>query len=435
MSNLDEAVFDPSIHLAYSPPKDVFSLADLGIEENRYTTPVAGCKPFKFLSKEGVLAYRRAILKRHVFDQCGGYPFPGTVTLRNVARVSPFVRDLWTHPQTLAIMSAILGTKVDVVMPTEIGHTNIQVTGDGDVLEQLSVEPTTAKYSPAGQEEEAYDPLSGSSVIPWHYDSYPYVCIIMLSDTTNMRGGETFISGQEIQAVEGPTLGTAVLLQGGKVKHLAARTFGSAERITTITSFRADVAGTWDDSYLANLRAYDNLPVLYQQWSRYRLTKMRDEIDLALTKIESAEVAEADFPRVELEDLCERLSEYARRTASQIVDPQIRDRLAAEYGSDGIARAGSMWQKVKSRSNTTAAITGATKYAEDTMPEMRKYILDWCQTRARLLRGSKESGTQGSIEYDATVEYLLGDELLRQGLVEILLHWMDTTELLSLLEE
>lgn len=166
----------------------------------------------------GVLAYRRAILKKTVFDRCAGYPFPGTVTLRNVAKISKFVRDLWTHPTTLAIMSEILGTQVDVIMPTEIGHTNIQVTGAGDVLEQLSIQPQAGPCTPP-EKDESYDPLSGASVIPWQsvvsvmfrcvipaltsvsYDSYPYVCIIMLSDTANMRGGETFISGQEIHAV------------------------------------------------------------------------------------------------------------------------------------------------------------------------------------------------------------------------------------------
>lgn len=222
-----------------------------------------------------------------------------------------------------------------------------------------------------------------------------------------------------------------MLLQGGKVKHLAARTFGSVERITTITSFRATKMGRWDDSYLSNLRAYDNLPVLYHQWSKYRLSKMRDEIDLAISTIDSANDAEQEFPRVYLEDLCEKLSEYARRTASQVIDPNIRDRLAVKYGANGIAKARDTWLKVKNLASSEISITKATKYAESNMPEMRKYILDWCQTRARLLRGSRETGTQGVIELDETSEYLLGDELVRQGLLEMLLHWMDTTMLLA----
>jgi len=117
---------------------------------------------------EGVMAYRRAILNQDVFSKCAGYPFPGTVTLRNVAKVSKFVNDLWTHPQTLSIISKVLGVKVEAVMPTEIGHTNIQVSGSGDVLSQLSIQPS-AEACPMTNEEKTYDPLSGSSVIPWQY--------------------------------------------------------------------------------------------------------------------------------------------------------------------------------------------------------------------------------------------------------------------------
>ena len=53
-------------------------------------------------------------------------------------------------------------------MPTEIGHTNIQVSGSGDVLSQLKIQPSQ-EARPLTKEEESYDPLSGSSVIPWQY--------------------------------------------------------------------------------------------------------------------------------------------------------------------------------------------------------------------------------------------------------------------------
>ncbi|KAH0397297.1 hypothetical protein KCU89_g8424, partial [Aureobasidium melanogenum] len=430
----EEDIFDPEIHLDYSPAENVFSLADLGIEEHEYTTPMAGCTPFKLLSMEGVMAYRRALLRKEVFDECAGYPFPGTVTLRNVAKVSKFVFDVWTHPRTVSIISDALGIKVEAIMPTEIGHTNIQVSGPGDVLDQLSVQPSQEAL-PLTDEEEAYDPLSGSSVIPWHVDSYPYVCIVMLSDTTHMKGGETYISGKDIQAVKGPSLGTAVVLQGGQVRHLAARTFGSAERITTITSFRAAEVGRFDDSRLANLRAYDNLPELYSQWSVYRLRKMRAEIDAALAEIDRTAQAGHTFIHQETENLCEELSKYAKRTARQMVDPEIRDDLARKYGAHGIAKASNYWQTVRSVPQAKVMIADATKFAEDNMPRMKNYTLDWCQTRARIQRGSRERGTNGLIVWDEKVDYFLGDELEAQGLNEILLYWMEKTGLMEVVME
>lgn len=107
-------------------------------------------------------------MRKDVFDHCAGHPFPGTVTLRNLAKVSKFVNDFWTHPDTLSIISNVLGIEVVAVMPIEIGHTNIQVSGSGDVLSQLKIHPSQ-EARPLTKEEESYDPLSGLSVIPWQY--------------------------------------------------------------------------------------------------------------------------------------------------------------------------------------------------------------------------------------------------------------------------
>jgi hypothetical protein len=49
------------------------------------------------------------------------------------------------------------------------------------------------------------------------YDSYPYACIVMLSHTDGMQGGETYIKrgDRTIEKVEGPSMGCAYLIQGG----------------------------------------------------------------------------------------------------------------------------------------------------------------------------------------------------------------------------
>jgi hypothetical protein len=42
----------------------------------------------------------------------------------------------------------------------------------------------------------------------WHYDSFPFVCVTMLSDCSDMKGGETAIlkGDGEILKVRGPTM-------------------------------------------------------------------------------------------------------------------------------------------------------------------------------------------------------------------------------------
>ena len=49
------------------------------------------------------------------------------------------------------------------------------------------------------------------------YDSYPYACIVMLSHTEGMVGGETYIKrgDKKIEKVEGPSYGCAYIIQGG----------------------------------------------------------------------------------------------------------------------------------------------------------------------------------------------------------------------------
>jgi len=75
-------------------------------------------------------------------------------------------------------------------MDYEIGHINMSVPGkkrqyDKDVM--ISEE-----------DEEA--------IVGWHRDSYPFVCVLMMSDTTGMIGGETALrtGTGEIKKVRGP---------------------------------------------------------------------------------------------------------------------------------------------------------------------------------------------------------------------------------------
>lgn len=91
----------------------------------------------------------------------------GTLTLRNVAPQSKFVRDLWKHPETMKRVSEVLGVEVDIIMEMEIGHTNIQMCGEGAMkFEYETGEPSVEKVE-LSEEEKKYDPLKGESVIPW----------------------------------------------------------------------------------------------------------------------------------------------------------------------------------------------------------------------------------------------------------------------------
>ena len=90
------------------------------------------------------------------------------MTLRNAAAHSSFVRDFWNHEETIRVLSEAAGVPLSVVMPAEIGHTNIQTSGRtiDEMVNALKVEPDTTKV-PLTEEERLYDPLKVDSIIPW----------------------------------------------------------------------------------------------------------------------------------------------------------------------------------------------------------------------------------------------------------------------------
>lgn len=80
---------------------------------------------------------------------------------------------------------------LDIQMDLEIGHINLCVKSEEQKDREL----------------EAYNKgLDEQPIVGWHFDSYPFVCVLMLSDCTDMIGGETALrtGTGEILKVRGP---------------------------------------------------------------------------------------------------------------------------------------------------------------------------------------------------------------------------------------
>ncbi len=71
-------------------------------------------------------------------------------------------------------------------MDYEIGHVNLSIPGN--------------KKDHKNSDDDG-------AIVGWHRDSYPFVCVLMMSDTTNMVGGETALrtGTGEIRKVRGPS--------------------------------------------------------------------------------------------------------------------------------------------------------------------------------------------------------------------------------------
>ena len=105
-------------------------------------------------------------------------------------RAAPFIYDTWKHPETLAIISQIAGIELVPEMDFEIAHINLSSKSEAQKAEEL----TTIRERRLTEEDEG---ISGcpweddKPIVDWHTDSYPFVCVTMLSDCTHMVGGET----------------------------------------------------------------------------------------------------------------------------------------------------------------------------------------------------------------------------------------------------
>ena len=91
----------------------------------------------------------------------------------------------------MAKVSEVAG--IDLIPSIDFDIANINISwGDGTTTTVQSNSPTD----------------DGTSAVAWHYDSFPFVCVTMLSDCTGMVGGETALRtpNGDIMKVRGPAM-------------------------------------------------------------------------------------------------------------------------------------------------------------------------------------------------------------------------------------
>ena len=84
--------------------------------------------------------------------------------------------DACTKPKMVSIISKIAGVDLVPNMDLEVGKINISIK---DPLK-----------SHQKMEKQSDDDIPTTK---WHFDSCPFVCVVMMSDASNMVGGETAI--------------------------------------------------------------------------------------------------------------------------------------------------------------------------------------------------------------------------------------------------
>ena len=123
-------------------------------------------------------------------------------------RYAPFTYDAWNHPETLSIISKVAGVDLVPVMDLEVAHINFSVKSEKETKDELAVINKQKEYYDADEGIGGCPWEDDKPVVGWHTDSYPFVCVLMLSDCTNMVGGETALRTGfgDVRKVRGPTM-------------------------------------------------------------------------------------------------------------------------------------------------------------------------------------------------------------------------------------
>lgn len=196
---------------------------------------------------------------------------------------------MWNHPAVTDCISKAFGLPLKILgRKGEVGHVNVQLGPEGvQGVYKLGEVPSPA-LSSSTLPSSKYDEVMTDS---WHRDSTQVVCVVMLSDTETMIGGETAIKSGDgnILKARGAKMGGAVLMQGCHTTHAALRATNAVERISMVTSY-SFVDPDLDDSG-TSLRsiddAHDDAAEVYDHFRMHKLRKLRERIDAEMERVQA----------------------------------------------------------------------------------------------------------------------------------------------------
>ncbi|KAI9767699.1 MAG: hypothetical protein M1839_004360 [Geoglossum umbratile] len=233
--------FNPETDLIHSKPDAVMGWSDIGLDQQG-VSPVAFAGPCPMFSEDTVNKMELELLSEQVMENCKHGSDPMSFTLRGACPAyAKFSNEVWTHPGTLAVTSQLAQLDLVPVMDYEISHMNVHLGGRKD----------------------------GSFTIEPHKDSYPFVAILTVSNTS-MTGGELELRSGTGKAIKTSRMsrGSVMLLQGRWIEHFVAPCAG--RRITAVTSLRPASPFLRDDTRLTTVRHASDLHRLYRQYFEYR---------------------------------------------------------------------------------------------------------------------------------------------------------------------
>ncbi|OJJ61489.1 hypothetical protein ASPSYDRAFT_131039 [Aspergillus sydowii CBS 593.65] len=279
--------FDPAEHLDFQPPEKIHKMADFGLP-GAGISPNAISEPFPLFTEEAIQQMRSEIFSEPVLKNCQYASTFCTNMIRGMGHErAPFIYDVFKSPEVLDKISSIAG--IDLIPAYDYEIANINVAVKDDPVEGVASN-STSTIKPATADDD-------TPAFAWHYDSFPFVCVTMLSDCTEMVGGETAIKmpSGDVKKVRGPAMGYAVVMQGRYLEHQALKAVGGRERISMVTPFRPKNPLVRDETILVGVRGISNLTELYPQYFDYRTEVLEERIRHQRKVEKEREIAKKPF--------------------------------------------------------------------------------------------------------------------------------------------
>jgi hypothetical protein len=323
--------FDPARHLLftddYYEKTKRLTLKELGVVKAHQEpiSPIGVSEPFPLFTQEAIAIMRYELFQKECFLNCGRINDHSTTGdmdfyVRGYAKkYTPFSFQAWQHPKVLEIISTMAGVELVHQFDYEIGHINVS-------MKQATTKIVT---------EEASSAEEIPGIVSWHFDSPQFVCVLMMSDTTNMIGGETalMMGDGKVAKVEGPKQGWCNILQGRILKHIATKPRGDyTERITSVCSFRPKNT-MLDDSPITTVKPSElsasRFNDFYQEYMNYRLDVLQDRINALKSQINGSIEKGERFNQLDtIEFIQKKIVEYAEHTWQEfeVVDDGLVER-------------------------------------------------------------------------------------------------------------
>ncbi|KAK9236680.1 hypothetical protein V1525DRAFT_426882 [Lipomyces kononenkoae] len=342
--------FDPAIHLAFQSPSKRYSFTELGLPTPQNAPDVCFTEPFQLFSEEGVRMIRRELFRKEFLDNYmrswsrAPCYISGHVNHENEAT---FIKEAWHHPATQAAINEAFGAALKPLpREADLGYVNVQLGVEGlpgvyKYTEEPS-KPLPPSEAAANIAKSEYDNIP---VDAWHRDMTPVVCVLMLSDTSTMEGGETAIKvgdGSIVKA-RGAKIGGAVIMQGGRTEHAALRATNCLERVSMVTSY--SFADPDADDSCTTLRSVDpvndDIPTLWNVFLEYKLVRLRNRIDKALEKLDKRKQQRQMPTREEVEPWIKEQVTFLKMTSFELFEripnyllKDVPDDILRDYLSD-----------------------------------------------------------------------------------------------------